>query len=184
MRALAAEAGLPVASKPESQDLCFLAGTGKAAFLARHGGLADREGEIVDRDGRVLALHRGHHHFTVGQRKGLGVAAPEPLYVLATDAGSNRVLAGPRAALATSAVALRGARLHRAGAEVDRVKLRYRAPAVPCRVAAARAGRTAASSSSSPSRSTEPPRARPRACCAGTWSWAGAPSPPPRVGAT
>ena len=114
VRALAAEAGLPVASKAESQDLCFLAGTGKAAFLARHAGLDDRPGEIVDRDGTVLALHRGAHHFTVGQRKGLGVAAPEPLYVLATDMGSNRVVAGPREALATTSVALRGARLHRA----------------------------------------------------------------------
>jgi len=135
VRALAAEAGLPVASKAESQDLCFLAGTGKAAFLARHG-LDDRPGEIVDREGNVLARHRGAHHFTVGQRKGLGVAAPEPLYVLATDAGSNRVVAGPREALATTAVRLRGTRLHRDGAEVDRVKLRYRSRAVPCRVAA------------------------------------------------
>ncbi len=136
VRALAAEAGLPVASKAESQDLCFLAGTGKAAFLARHAGLDDRPGDIVDRDGTVLARHRGAHHFTVGQRKGLGVAAPEPLYVLATDAGSNRVVAGPREALATTGVSLRGARLHRAAAEVDRVKLRYRSRAVPCRVAA------------------------------------------------
>jgi tRNA-specific 2-thiouridylase len=141
VRALAAEAELPVASKAESQDLCFLAGTGKAAFLARHGGLDDRPGEIVDRDGRVLATHRGAHHFTVGQRKGLGVASPEPLYVLATDAGSNRVVAGTREELATRAVTLRGARLHRAAAEVDRVKLRYRSRAVPCRVAAEEAGR-------------------------------------------
>jgi tRNA-uridine 2-sulfurtransferase len=136
VRALAIDAGLPVASKAESQDLCFLAGTGKAAFLGRHAGLADRPGDIIDRDGAVLARHRGAHHFTVGQRKGLGVAAPEPLYVLATDAGSNRVVAGPREALATTAVRLRGARLHRDGAEVDRVKLRYRSRAVPCRVAA------------------------------------------------
>jgi len=135
VRALAAEAGLPVASKAESQDLCFLAGTGKAAFLARHAGLADRPGEIVDRDGRVLAAHRGAHHFTVGQRKGLGVAAPEPLYVLATDTGSNRVVAGPRAALETRAVTLQGARLHRGAREVDCVKLRYHARSVPCRVA-------------------------------------------------
>jgi tRNA-uridine 2-sulfurtransferase len=141
VRALAAEAELPVASKAESQDLCFLAGTGKAAFLARHGGLDDRPGEIVDRDGRVLATHRGAHHFTVGQRKGLGVASPEPLYVLATDAGSNRVVAGTREELATRAVTLRGARLHRAAAEVDRVKLRYRSRAVPCRVTAEEAGR-------------------------------------------
>ena len=140
VRALAAEAELPVAAKAESQDLCFLAGTGKAAFLARHGGLADRPGEIVDRSGRVLAGHRGTHHFTVGQRRGLGVGAAEPLYVLATDVRRNRVVAGPRAALATSEVRLRGARLHRPAAEVDAVKLRYRSRAVPCRVTAA-AGR-------------------------------------------
>src|SRR4051795_4817072 len=131
-RALAAEAGLPVASKAESQDLCFLAGTGKAAFLARHAGLGDRPGEIVDSGGRVLARHHGAHHFTVGQRKGLGVAAPEPLYVLATDARTNRVVAGPRSELATRSVLLRGARLHRGAEEVDRVKLRYRSRALPC----------------------------------------------------
>ncbi len=133
VRALAAEAGLPVASKADSQDLCFLAGTGKAAFLARHAGLDDREGDIVDAGGRVLARHRGAHHFTVGQRKGLGVAAPEPLYVLRTDIRANRVVAGTRAELETSEVRLRGARLHRDASEVDRVKLRYRSRAVPCR---------------------------------------------------
>jgi tRNA-uridine 2-sulfurtransferase len=135
VRVLAAEAELPVASKAESQDLCFLAGTGKAAFLARHGDLPDRPGEIVDGGGRTLGRHRGHHRFTVGQRRGLGLGAPEPLYVLATDAASNRVTVGPRAALATRTVAVRGARLHRAGAEVDAVKLRYRSRAIRCRVA-------------------------------------------------
>jgi tRNA-uridine 2-sulfurtransferase len=134
VRALAADADLPVASKAESQDLCFLAGTGKAAFLARHAGLPDRPGEIVDGDGIVVGRHPGHHHFTVGQRRGLGVAAAEPMYVLATDAGANRVTVGPRGALATHAVSVRGARLHRAGAEVDAVKLRYRAPAIACTV--------------------------------------------------
>ncbi|HEX5619019.1 MAG TPA: tRNA 2-thiouridine(34) synthase MnmA [Solirubrobacteraceae bacterium] len=135
VRALAAEAELPVASKPESQDLCFLAGTGKAAFLARHANLPERPGDIVDASGTVLGRHRGHHHYTVGQRRGLGVAAPEPLYVLATDANANRVTVGPRTALATHAVAVRGARLHRAGAEVDAVKLRYRSRPIACRVA-------------------------------------------------
>jgi len=135
VRALAAEAELPVASKPESQDLCFLAGTGKAAFLARHANLPDRPGDIVDGGGAVLGRHRGHHHFTVGQRRGLRVAAPEPLFVLATDAGTNQVTVGPRGALATHAVAVRGARLHRAGAEVDAVKLRYRSRPIACRVA-------------------------------------------------
>jgi tRNA-specific 2-thiouridylase len=134
VRALAAEAQLPVASKADSQDLCFLAGTGRAAFLARHGGARERPGEIVDRRGRVLGRHRGHHGFTVGQRKGIGVAAPEPLYVLATDARTNRVTVGARAELATREVRVRGAVLHRPGAEVDRVRLRYRSTPVPCRV--------------------------------------------------
>jgi tRNA-uridine 2-sulfurtransferase len=137
VRAVATEAGLPVAGKADSQDLCFLAGTGKAAFLARHGGLDDRPGDIVDAAGTVLARHRGAHHFTIGQRRGLGVGAAEPLYVLRTEAGANRVVVGPREALATRAVALRGARLHRDAGEVDRVKLRYRSKAVPCRVAGA-----------------------------------------------
>ncbi len=135
VRALAAEHGLPVAAKPDSQDLCFLAGTGRAAFLARHGGLGERPGDIVDRRGRVLGRHRGHHGFTVGQRRGLGLGGEdEPLYVLGTDARANTVAVGPRAALATTRVALRDVRLHAAGDRVDAVKLRYRAAPVPCRL--------------------------------------------------
>jgi tRNA-specific 2-thiouridylase len=132
VRALAAEAGLPVASRAESQDLCFLAGTGKARFLARHAGLEDRPGEIVSSAGEVVGRHRGAHHFTVGQRKGLGVAAREPLYVLRTE--GTRVVVGGRDELATERVRVRGARLHRPGEEVDAVRLRYHSRAVPCRV--------------------------------------------------
>jgi tRNA-uridine 2-sulfurtransferase len=133
VRAIAAEHGLPVASKPDSQDLCFLAGTGRAAFLARHGGLGDRPGDIVDAGGAVLGRHRGAHHFTVGQRRGLDIGGTgEPLYVLATDATANTVTVGARAALATSTVRVRDARLHVPGEEVQAVKLRYRAPAVAC----------------------------------------------------
>jgi tRNA-specific 2-thiouridylase len=136
VRELAAEHGLPVAAKPDSQDLCFLAGTGRAAFLARHGGLGDRPGEIVDRRGRVLGRHRGHHHFTVGQRRGLGIgAAPEPLYVLGTDAAANTVTVGARAELATAAVRVRDLRLHAPAGEVDAVKLRYRSAPVACALA-------------------------------------------------
>jgi tRNA-uridine 2-sulfurtransferase len=134
VRALAREADLPVADKRESQDLCFLAGTGKAAFLARHGRVADRSGAIVDAAGREVGRHRGTHHFTVGQRKGLGIAAAEPLYVLATDAGLNTVTVGPREALAARTVAVRDAVLHRPEGEVDRVKLRYRSRPLACRV--------------------------------------------------
>jgi tRNA-uridine 2-sulfurtransferase len=133
VRAIAAEHELPVASKPDSQDLCFLAGTGRAAFLARHGDLGDRPGDIVDVAGRVMGRHSGAHRFTVGQRRGLEVGgAPEPLYVLRTDAGANTVTVGPRAALATTGVRVRDARLHAPAREIDAVKLRYRAPAVPC----------------------------------------------------
>ena len=133
VRAIAAEHELPVASKPDSQDLCFLAGTGRAAFLARHGELGERPGDIVDVAGRVMGRHGGAHRFTVGQRRGLEVGgAPEPLYVLRTDAGANTVTVGPRAALATTGVRVRDARLHAPAREIDAVKLRYRAPAVPC----------------------------------------------------
>jgi tRNA-specific 2-thiouridylase len=134
VRELAREAGLPVADKRESQDLCFLAGTGKSAFLARHGGVRERPGSIVDRSGRPLGRHRGQHLFTIGQRKGLGVAGEEPLYVLAKDRDANTVTVGTRAELATTEVAVRDAVLHRPGAEVDRVKLRYRTVPLPCRV--------------------------------------------------
>jgi tRNA-specific 2-thiouridylase len=135
VRAIAADAGLPVADKRESQDLCFLAGTGKARFLARHAAIADRPGDVVDREGRRLGEHAGHHHFTVGQRRGLGLGAAEPLYVLRTDAGANTVTVGPRAELATREVAVRDATLHRPADEVDSVKLRYRSRPVSCRVA-------------------------------------------------
>jgi tRNA-uridine 2-sulfurtransferase len=136
VRRLAADAGLPVASQADSQDLCFLAGTDRARFLARHGGLGDRPGELVDITGRVLGEHRGQHRFTVGQRRGLRLASAQPLYVLDKDAGSDRVIVGPRAALATERVTLRGARLRRPGARVDRVKLRYRSRPLAARLLA------------------------------------------------
>jgi tRNA-uridine 2-sulfurtransferase len=133
VRALAREAGLPVADKRESQDLCFVAGLGGRAFLQRHGGpRLRRPGEIVDRDGTVLGRHDGQHNFTVGQRRGLGLATPEPLYVLEKDARANRVVVGPKAALATTRVALEDATLHRPSAEVEAVRLRYHAKPLAC----------------------------------------------------
>lgn len=134
VRERARRAGLGVAEKRESQDLCFLAGEGKGAFLRRHGRLRDREGEIVDRRGRRLGRHRGHHHFTMGQRRGLGLTSPEPLYVLGTDAAANRVVVGSRAELAVQTVAIEDAVLHRPGARVDAVKLRYHSAPVPASV--------------------------------------------------
>ena len=134
VRALARDAGLSVADKRESQDLCFVAGVGGRAFLRRHGGpRLRRPGEIVDRDGRVLGRHDGQHDFTVGQRRGLGLAGAEPLYVLAKDAAANTVTVGPRAALATIRVRLAGACLHRPAEQVRQVRLRYHARALDCR---------------------------------------------------
>ena len=111
----AADAELPVASKPESQDLCFLAGEGKRSFLARHARLPEREGDVVDRAGRTLGRHRGHHNFTVGQRRGLDQAADAPLYVLETDADTNRVVVGPREQLEIDRVLVRDAVLRSDG---------------------------------------------------------------------
>jgi tRNA-specific 2-thiouridylase len=134
VREIARDAGLPVADKRESQDLCFLAGTGKSAFLARHGGVRERPGAIVDRAGRTIGRHRGQHLFTVGQRKGLGVAAEEPLFVLAKDSAANTVTVGTRAQLETERVVVRDTVLHRPDSEVDRVKLRYRTKPLACSV--------------------------------------------------
>jgi tRNA-specific 2-thiouridylase len=130
VREIAERHGLAVAKKPESQDLCFLAGQDKRDFLRRHAGLAEREGEVLDSTGRRLGTHTGHHNFTVGQRRGIGVAATEPLYVTGTDAASNSITVGPRHELGTDRVEVRDAVLHRDGSRVDRVRLRYRSRAV------------------------------------------------------
>jgi tRNA-specific 2-thiouridylase len=134
VRALARDAGLPVADKRESQDLCFVAGLGGREFLRRHGGPRLRKpGQIVDRDGRVLGHHDGQHEFTVGQRRGLSVPSSEPLYVLDKEATTGRITVGPRGALATSVVVLEDARLHRPADQIRHVRLRYHAKLIPCR---------------------------------------------------
>jgi tRNA-uridine 2-sulfurtransferase len=133
VRAIAREAGLPAAEKPESQDLCFIAGLRRSDFLARHS-RPSAPGDIVDLRGRVVGRHEGQQAFTVGQRRGIGVAAAEPLYVLHKDARANRIVVGPRDALATRSVTVEAASLLRPGSEVDRVKLRYRSKPVPCRL--------------------------------------------------
>jgi tRNA-specific 2-thiouridylase len=107
-RAMARSRGLSVADKPDSQDICFVPSGHYAALVERLRPEAAEPGDIVDLDGRVLARHQGIIRFTVGQRRGLGVATGAPLYVVAVDARRRRVVVGPRAALATAGLRLSG----------------------------------------------------------------------------
>jgi tRNA-specific 2-thiouridylase len=127
-RAEAERAGLDAAHRAESQEACFLAGDDYRTFLTRHG-LAGRPGAIVDEDGVTVGEHEGFWRYTPGQRKGLGVVAERPLFVLDADPRANTVRVGPRESLARTHVAAAG-RLY---VDVDRAeaKLRYRSPAVP-----------------------------------------------------
>jgi tRNA-specific 2-thiouridylase len=134
VRELAEHAGMAVARRRDSQDLCFLAGTRHGDFLERHGGLARRPGPIIDEQGRVLGEHSGAHRYTVGQRHGLGLSAPEPLYVLGTDTRSNAVTVGPRHALLADAVTVREATLHRDARCVDGVRVRAHGRRFACRL--------------------------------------------------
>ena len=105
-RALARELALPVADKPDSQDICFVPQGSYAALVTRLRPASGEPGNIVDEGGRVLGRHPGVAHFTVGQRKGVGVAGAEPLYVLRIEAETRRIVVGPRRALAETCVAL------------------------------------------------------------------------------
>ena len=106
-RELARRFGLPVADKQDSQDICFVPTGHYAEVIERLRPGAVGPGEIVDLDGRVLGRHDGIIHFTVGQRRGLGIATGTPLYVVRLDAPSRRVVVGPREALRTSRIRLR-----------------------------------------------------------------------------
>jgi tRNA-uridine 2-sulfurtransferase len=132
-RAEAERAGLEAASRAESQEACFLAGGDYREFLERHG-LDSADGPIVDEEGKEVGRHSGFWRFTPGQRRGLGVAAGEPVFALRTEPRTNTVVIGSRSALATHEVWARG-RLH---VEVERaeVKLRYRSPSVGAGVVA------------------------------------------------
>ena len=99
VRAEAERLGLAVAAKPDSQDICFVPSGRYAGVIERLRPGAAEPGNIVDEEGRVLGRHEGVIHFTVGQRRGLGIAGPAPLYVLAVDAARREVVVGPQAAL-------------------------------------------------------------------------------------
>ena len=130
-RAEASALGLAAARRAESQEACFLGGDDYRAFLERQG-LHVTRGPIVDLDGDTIGEHEGHWRFTAGQRRGVGLAASRPLYVLRTDAASNTVTVGPREHLAARVVEARG-RLYGRVARAD-AKLRYRSDPVRAEV--------------------------------------------------
>jgi tRNA-specific 2-thiouridylase len=130
-RAEAERAGLAVARRPESQEACFLAGDDYRLFLERRG-LTARPGPIVDQDGHELGQHCGLWRYTPGQRRGIGVSAPAPLYAIRSEAGTNTLVVGPRESLARSTVEAAG-RLYLPAARVD-VKLRYRSSPIAATV--------------------------------------------------
>lgn len=138
-RALAHHFGLRVAAKPDSQDICFVPGGDYRAVVRKLRPAADRPGDIVDLEGRVVGRHEGIVGFTVGQRRGLAIGGrAEPLYVVRLEPEANRVVVGPRAALAVGEVWLEalnwlGPPIPPEGLEVD-VKLRSLAPLVPARL--------------------------------------------------
>ncbi len=133
----AARAGLAAAGRAESQEACFLGGGDYRAFLERQG-LRSEDGEIVDQHGQVLGGHEGYWRFTAGQRRGLGVVAERPLYVLRTDRETNSVVVGPRDSLAVRRVAVEG-RLYLPVSRCE-VKLRYGSPPVRASVAPSNGG--------------------------------------------
>lgn len=112
VRELARELAIPTAEKPDSQEICFVPNGDYAGFIDayfREQGIVpeDTRGELVSADGRVVGEHSGVHHFTVGQRRGLGVALGEPLYVIATEPATHRVIIGRNDALLRAAMAVK-----------------------------------------------------------------------------
>jgi tRNA-uridine 2-sulfurtransferase len=119
VRDVAREHGLGIADKPDSQDICFVPSGKYSDMIARLSPDAAISGDIVHMDGRILGRHAGIIHYTIGQRKGLGIAAAEPLYVTSLDAARARVMVGPREALETRRIVLRDINWIGAGELVD-----------------------------------------------------------------
>jgi tRNA-specific 2-thiouridylase len=131
---------LRVASKPDSQEICFVPDGDYAAFIERAAPGLKRSGAIVDRDGERLGTHAGVHRFTIGQRKGLGLSSREPLYVLEIRPAVSEVVVGPREALGRSTLTASQINWVFGGAPVDWLRvsaqIRYRHDAAPARVRA------------------------------------------------
>lgn len=132
VRRIAEERGLAVAYTPESQDICFIPDGDYRRFVRER--VAARPGEVVDREGNVLGRHGGIVDFTVGQRRGLGVSAGEPLYVTEVRPKSGQVVVGRKQDLQTREVAVRGLNWFLDPSEAGLVQVRYNGSPVPCEV--------------------------------------------------
>lgn len=104
VRGIAQELNLPVYNKPDSQEICFVPNQDYAGLVQRRSPESFRDGDVVDTDGQVIGSHAGHQHFTIGQRKGVGVALGYPIYVVDIDVPNNRVTMGAREALLRSSL--------------------------------------------------------------------------------
>ncbi|MBW4575185.1 MAG: tRNA 2-thiouridine(34) synthase MnmA [Aphanothece sp. CMT-3BRIN-NPC111] len=136
-RRIAGEFQLKTADKPESQDLCLIEKHGSMqAFLDKY--IPQQKGDIVDQQGKVLGQHTGIHHYTIGQRKGLGIAAAQPLYVVGLDAAQNRVIVGDRTSTDQSECAVQRVNWVSIPEPTSpiraEVQVRYRSEAVPVTV--------------------------------------------------
>jgi tRNA-uridine 2-sulfurtransferase len=138
IREIARDRGLSVAKTPESQDICFIPDRDYRGFIRRK--IDPEPGEIVDREGAVLGGHEGVTDFTVGQRRGLGVSAPEPLYVTEVQPRTNQVVVGRKKDLHTSEVRVGGMNWFLSLGESGQVQIRYNSPPVPCEVEEAGGG--------------------------------------------
>ena len=145
VRELARARGIAVANKPDSQEICFVPGNDYASVVEARADRAGRSGDIVDRDGRVLGHHGGIHRFTIGQRKGLGVSSPAPLYVVRLDPETRQVTVGSRESLQRTTLTAAGVNWIAGPTPLEpvpaQVQIRYRHPAAPAVVRPLESGR-------------------------------------------
>lgn len=138
IREIAARCGFSVANRPDSQDLCFLAGQDYRGFLARHAPNINQPGEIVTRGGEVVGMHDGLANYTIGQRKGIRIASDRPLYVIAKDGSANKLIVGNVEALGQTTLSAIGVNWVQgeppSGTFEAQVMIRYRAKTVDAQI--------------------------------------------------
>lgn len=138
VREIAEQAGIPVAHKSDSQDICFIPDGDYRSFLDRIAPKKDKSGEFIHKNGTVLGKHLGQRAYTIGQRKGLGIAYTEPLYVIGRDMEKNHVILGSNDDLFVTRFSLRDVNFSACDFPLGdfecEVRIRYRAPFVKCRI--------------------------------------------------